>query len=913
MENSQKRKKYRRNRKQFFETNYIEYSVKLNISKCQIRDCRTILRGFNSSNIKRHYQTIHNMFIIINEINLESLIANEDEQNLYLKKYYDYDRLYNKSICKTLNCITIINGNNVNDLLAHYNQEHNIKIQPPENFNKNDIVLEAFGDDYDDVNKTYRCLFKNCNIIKVNNVEDVKRHYLDNHKILYSLDKAFSNKFNYLNKIQHSSEIVKKNVQCVKQKRRKTNVFNFEEYLELFPGSNVSRCLLENCKKILKLHASSNIKRHYKFLHHMTITQGIRNGRMVERYLAQDYNKLSLSSLKQFLFYQYETKSYKCLFKTCSQIMDQDSFDVIRTHYRDCHKVVIGTYVSNKHKNITKDDDSSSTESEEETGNSDSEEYNEENSSSNSPELLNDHDNNFEKDNESQMSNPLTNEIDETPLDFKDLEITINANSKNLQENPYILEIANEIHLTKSKFLKLCLGLLINYDLPMKIFNDKEYFKPLLAPYEEQIDSDVNAQEMENLLQKANHVIVEELKNIFKNKIICLELYLIRYELKNYVIFNIRFWAEDKIHNKIIGFLPITETFTTLPISDYLNQFHIEEKQIYMKTILAINSEHNEIYKIYENLCKHNPDLKKHPIQELQIILRNFKQKYSKEIKFWQEITNYKENLDLDVWKDLNDFAKHVKDKSETDIDLKTKLQNAKDFFKTLEIFWNFVEKLSNEQYVAGDLYRDMLRCELELKEVATKYQNLYAEYLSEQLIDFQNNLWETQEFMGALYLDIRFNFFGTRFLNDQQKLKAKLFLANLWERFKTFLNSWYNNNDPLLNNTKGNNAHDDDDEYALLDKHLNVSTNLTIHDKLTMWIPARREPFSFNILQFNNPNIGDINALSKLAFLYPVTQFLLQDLSKNFMIFTNDSNKFDKFIMKCNQDILELKEDLFF
>ncbi|KAM7355794.1 uncharacterized protein ACRADG_001744 [Cochliomyia hominivorax] len=1213
MQNLNKNLKITDKRKRFNINDYVEYSSEDNKSICLIRDCDKIMNGCRSSRIKQHYVVYHNMNITLDS--KESLRAVEDDRpHLNLKKYFKYDRLFNKSICKTLYCNAILEGNNLDDLMAHYNLEHNIQIQPEEDLNTEQFSLEDFDEDYDEVNKTYKCLFRNCYAIQVDDVADVRKHYREKHRIFIKLkkntttnsrdhdngvavtegpgtedcepsDNFFKQEFFPPERITGYSQAVtttNSNPQQHVEKRGKhIDSFRFEEYMETAPGTIKSKCLIENCGKILKLHNAFNAKRHYRTIHFMYILHGsVKTLEECENLLATGYTESSYYMLKKFVLYDRESKLYKCLFRICSHKMPLEEC-AIKSHYCDQHSIVIEKYTPDKQKairdinenkeikrsargrkgysdifkpgnymdyqkeidrskcllkhcklsvkgctldrikrhyhslhnmiiilkreelpnyeeikkdindklsmynfhtssrclfticnellalnwdsiqrhyyekhqiliddnnlmkqrklqsfgnapdnenqqnfkfveyqmeaNISKcllrscksclkghhagrikkhfrnlhhmiiiqrintlayetikrhiddiksmkkfhtssskclfnycdeilkknwdsiqrhyyekhliliddknlgnqkrrgkrtysdDDDTSSTEAEaeEESGNSESEEYNEENSSINSPELLNDHDNdNSEEDNESVIANPLTSEIDETPLDLKDLEIPINVNvnSKNPQENPYILEFSNEIHLTETKFLKLCLGLLINYDLPLKIFNDKEYFKPLLAPYEEQIDSDVNAQEMENLLQKAYHVIVEELRNIFKNKIICLELYLIRYELRNYVIFNIRFWAEDKIHNRIIGFLPITETTTTLPISNYLNQFHIEEKQIYVKTILTINSEHNEIYKIYENLCKHNPDLKKHPIQELQIILRNFKQKYSKEIKSWQEITNYKQNLDLDVWQNLKDFAKHVKHKLETNSQCNSKLKNAKQFFKTLQIFWNFFQKLSKEQYVAGDLYRDWLHCELELREEITKTHNLYAETLNEQLMKCKNNLWESPEFMGALYLDIRFNFFGTLLINEQKKLNAKLILADIWERLKNSLPTFnsYNNYD---------------DEYAILNGLINDVSSLTIQDKLNMWLPGPREPFSFNVLQIshNNSDLIEIKELRKIVFLFSASQYISKYLKLNFLVFKNDGHRFNKFVIKCNQYILDLKEYLIF
>lgn len=216
--------------------------------------------------------------------------------------------------------------------------------------------------------------------------------------------------------------------------------------------------------------------------------------------------------------------------------------------------------------------------------------------------------------------------------------------------------------------------------------------------------------------------------------------------------------------------MPINLTTTVLPISEFLNKFNIDEQQVYKKTILAATQDNEETHRICENILHYNPELENHSIYQLQIILQSFKYKYSQDIKNWQDLTNYKTNPNfLPNLKQFEIYIESLNDEQYPEI------LAAKQFFKTLEIFDNFMDKLTAEQYVAGDFYRDLLCCELELKSEYKKNNNLYAGNLSEELLACKNALLDTNEFTAALYLDARFNFLASRLITDQQKAKGKV------------------------------------------------------------------------------------------------------------------------------------------
>ncbi|KNC34963.1 hypothetical protein FF38_12278 [Lucilia cuprina] len=235
-------------------------------------------------------------------------------------------------------------------------------------------------------------------------------------------------------------------------------------------------------------------------------------------------------------------------------------------------------------------------------------------------------------------------------------------------------------------------------------------------------------------------------------------------------------------------------------------------------------------------------------------------------------------------------------------------------FFKALQIFWNFKDKLRGEQYVAGDFYRDLLCCELGLKGEHNKSHNFYANELYEKFCDFKNKILESQEFVAALYLDARFNFLGTRLIGDDEQNKGKLYLCEIWDKYKTYL-QLSESPDNTLSNAELNNEEFNDDEYALLTQHINdtmpVKTNVSIQYKLSNFIPTKRQPISMDILKYwhsNCQSMEDINELTKIAFTHSASQFILLYLETNFSIplLQADEDNFDKLLLKSNQELLE-------
>lgn len=114
------------------------------------------------------------------------------------------------------------------------------------------------------------------------------------------------------------------------------------------------------------------------------------------------------------------------------------------------------------------------------------------------------------------------------------------------------------------------------------------------------------------------------------------------------------------------------------------------------------------------------------------------------------------------------------------------------------------------------------------------------------------------------------------------------------------------------FNTENSNKQESSDDEYALLTQHINdnmpVKANLCLQDKLNNCVSTKREQFNLDILKYwrYNRKDNDLNQLSQIAFTFPVSQYNLKSIEKDFMVPTNDKDKFDKFLIQHNFDIIE-------
>ncbi|XP_023301529.2 uncharacterized protein LOC111683662 [Lucilia cuprina] len=897
---------------------YINYDAETNIAQCLVPECHTVFMGKKKIGLKRHYQQVHNMNIQENDNSVAPTTAattttttttNATNQNIH-NSPNNTDPTQMQYSIKYVNDNKPAKGKHIEHNDGEANDDKGYR-----------TFLVADYVDYNRETNVSKCLIKNCERpMSGRRTGNIKRHYHkvhnfvivhDNQETLRAMGKELTE---YYNNDTYADTRIEEEIpeeQMADLGDQQTSI-NFEQFIDYDPLINKSLCKVPGCKAYLVGLKPFSIKRHYGLVHNYDIES---NG--AKPFDKSKYSKISngqvtntsIISVDDLVFYDVKSCTFQCLFINCNQTLEKE-LSVAKRHYHEKHKIIIARDSDNIPQRFyrkRKHHDMSSTSNYENEFMRDEPEYMEEMLEPTcfiKNELLSD-DEQQQQPHSSKRANYNLNDY------MKERESStayfIKKENPPEDEKPY--QYLKQIHspnmpalgLNKASFYQLCLGLVIERDISVQLFDDEKYFKPLLAPYEQALDCQMNSILMEDLLHKANNIIEEDLKEIFQNKIVCLELYVLRRENNYFLIFNVRFLEQEKVENKVIGFLPINKTTKIIPFAEFLNKFNIDEQQVYMKTIMPELLNDEEIYNICNTICRNNANIHNHPIYELHIILRQFLQKYSTDIKNWQELSEYQEN-EKDIIENLKGFGQYLENWPNTE----EKLPESKLFFKALQIFWNLMEKLNGEQYVAGDLFRDWLCCELELKGELMKNNNNYAGKLYEDLYFCKNNLLEISEFAAALYLDVRFNFLGSRLLSEEHISQGKLLLCTLGERFNYYLTNNSNNPSPQ--------DESNDDEYALLTQHINdtmpFKTEISLEDKLTNCVATKREPFSLDILKYwhnNRHDMADIRELIKIVLTFPASQGVLKYLQTNFSIATRDCNdKFDKCFIKFNHKILE-------
>lgn len=487
---------------------YVETFPEEKISKCLIESCHRTLSGINANNIKRHYYSIHSMYILHGRRNIRTL---EECEQLLKSKYNDSfyyplnyfvtkeekSDLY-KCIFKT--CKHFM-PKKITSIKSHYQFEHNILV-----VKTTDLKIKRKTIDYDSLHKEL---------------------YINHYKKKYGSNNDNDHLEEDDNKPHTSS-------QQNKLKRKPYMMIIPENYVIYDKDKNISQCLIKCCNTLLTNNTDDSIKRHFLDMHHFKTFHP-----SCKPYYEDIEKDLSYLRYDDFLIQS------QCLFINCNEILPEN-WDIIQRHYYEKHNIVIETNQLNKKAFYSIKQD-----------------FYDDNSCS----LYNECDNEDEEFQDESYNHHLVDDLNETQHSFN---IKTENYNDEYENNEYtamtmdsytINEISSQEHINAQeilkqqqyKFLKLCFGLLMKYDLPLEIFDDSKLFKPLLAPYEEKIESDINSKKMEDLMIKVNNIIMKDLKESFNNKVICLELYALSCEEKNYLVLNIRFLVEETVQNRIIG------------------------------------------------------------------------------------------------------------------------------------------------------------------------------------------------------------------------------------------------------------------------------------------------------------------------------------------------------------------------
>lgn len=581
--------------------NYITYDDCTNIAQCLIPECQQVFVGKKIQPIKRHYLAAHKM-----NIELEASEAAEEEE----------EREMNNQMSEAIHnsFSSDMKEGERNPFLQYgfqyMNEKNNVKKisnmdhtpdTPGEGGKGYRTFLVAEYVDYNKETNISKCLVRNCERpMSGRRTGNIKRHYHKVHNFVIVHDNPEESDIKDMNKelreyynndsfdtpaagvVQGMDEDMEDDT----SDNTEQQPVNYEQYIDYDPLINKSLCKVPGCKAYLAGKRPFSIARHYGLVHNYDIES---NGS--KPFDKSKYSKTpnvqsangSLIPVDDLVIFDMKSQTYQCLFVNCKKMLEKH-LPTIKQHYHEIHKIIIARDSDNiPHRFYRKrkqhefqqpylDQDFCKDYSQQDYSH-DTSGYSIKNEA-----LSDDEQPQCSKRYKTNPADFLATEIEEYPVkkEFNTEEeqqpITVN----NFKEKPikhehsiampkkkiylkenyfYNKEMPTkiDIHLTKQKFLNICMGLVIERNLPLDLFDDGMFFKPLLAPYEQVFDCYMNRNKMEDLLLKANNMVVNDLKKCFSNKIVCLELYVVGQDERNYMIFNVRYLEEETVQNKVIG------------------------------------------------------------------------------------------------------------------------------------------------------------------------------------------------------------------------------------------------------------------------------------------------------------------------------------------------------------------------
>lgn len=403
----------------------------------------------------------------------------------------------------------------------------------------------------------------------------------------------------------------------------------------------------------------------------------------------------------------------------------------------------------------------------------------------------------------------------------------IGENEENVHSTSSIGKISKRkntnicISMNKNEFLLCCVGLVTVKSIPFRIFDDERFFKKLIRPYEDVYKTNFNSKNIVEKISIVSANIKESISKCIKKKMICLKIDIATRMDKSILGINIQYIKDSKIAINTIGMLQLRKRhksqFLKDEIMNCLKEYDIDILQIYACTsdnganviktskLLAelqeevqtepneeSNSDDEDYLNIHSSLtcvlsvvrcAAHTIQLAAYDvlktIQPQVEECRNIAKKLRTVIRSESNLNLHMPPIDNTTrWNSTYKMLKSLQS-------LKEDIENIADS-NIPDADWNFIhqflnafrplaectDKFQREQYIVGDFYRDWLYCEIELEEMQAE-RNKYAEDLLNAMNERKQRLLANEAFIAAVYLDPRFNFAGTPFLNEEQKKNA--------------------------------------------------------------------------------------------------------------------------------------------
>lgn len=144
------------------------------------------------------------------------------------------------------------------------------------------------------------------------------------------------------------------------------------------------------------------------------------------------------------------------------------------------------------------------------------------------------------------------------------------------------------LKMDKNKFLKCCAGLVTVKNIPFRIFDDMDYFKELISPYEEEFKVNLNSKNISLIVTQAATKMKEVIRKNVNKRMISLKVDIATRMEKHILGINIQYIKDYKICINTLGMLQIkkkhTGEFLKTEIINCLREYNLDINQVYSST-----------------------------------------------------------------------------------------------------------------------------------------------------------------------------------------------------------------------------------------------------------------------------------------------------------------------------------------
>lgn len=114
-------------------------------------------------------------------------------------------------------------------------------------------------------------------------------------------------------------------------------------------------------------------------------------------------------------------------------------------------------------------------------------------------------------------------------------------------------KISVNITMDKKEFLKCCVGLVTVKNIPFRIFDDHDFFKKIIGPYEQKFGVNLNSKNIGLVVEKASQEIKDIITRRVEKKMISLKVDIATRMEKSILGINIQYIKDYKICINTIG------------------------------------------------------------------------------------------------------------------------------------------------------------------------------------------------------------------------------------------------------------------------------------------------------------------------------------------------------------------------